>query len=113
MPGRTYSREFKFEIVRQIESGERRIAQICREQQIADSLIQRWRKQYRQQGEEAFTPGVRMEADALERKVAELERFCGQFAAVSAQTAFCPHHGLRPWLPPLSEPDQGVGDRSP
>jgi transposase-like protein len=84
MPGRTYSREFKLEIVRQIESGEKRIAQICREHQIADSLIQRWRKQYRQQGEEAFTPGARMEVDALERKVAELERFCGQLALENA-----------------------------
>ncbi len=31
MPGRTYSREFKLAIVRQVASGEQRPAQICRE----------------------------------------------------------------------------------
>jgi transposase-like protein len=31
MPGRTYSREFKLLIVRQLSNGEKRPAQVCRE----------------------------------------------------------------------------------
>jgi transposase len=80
MPGRTFSREFKLDLVRQIEAGDIGAAQACREHQLARSLLDRWRKQYAQRGEFAFSPGPATEQEALERKVAELERFCGQLA---------------------------------
>jgi transposase len=47
---------------------------------LAKSLLDRWRKEYEQRGEAAFTEKQLSEQEALERKVAELERFCGQLA---------------------------------
>ncbi len=80
MKGRIHSREFKLEVCRQVAAGEKRPAQVCREQQLSASLLIRWRKEYERRGEAAFTPGPDSEVEALEQKVAELERFCGQLA---------------------------------
>ena len=44
MPGRTHSRDFKLSVCRQIASGERRPAQVCREHGLAESLLLRWRR---------------------------------------------------------------------
>jgi transposase len=84
MPGRTFSREFKLDVVREIEEGHKRPAQACREYQLADSLLTRWRQEYRQRGEAAFTPREGGQPSALEARVAELERFCGQLALENA-----------------------------
>ena len=77
---RVHTREFKLACCRQVVSGEKRQAQLCREHNLSASLLQRWRKEYEAYGEEAFLPGPKSEVDRLERKVAELERFCGQLA---------------------------------
>jgi transposase len=84
MPGRTFSRDFKLEVVREIEEGRKRPAQVCREYQLADSLLTRWRQEYRQRGEAAFTPHEGGQPNALEARIAELERFCGQLALENA-----------------------------
>jgi transposase len=65
MRGRSHSREFKLEIVRQLASGEKRPAQVCREHNLAASMVAGFRQEY-------------------EAKVAELERFCGQLAMENA-----------------------------
>jgi putative transposase len=80
MKGRIHSRELKLEVCRQIASGEKRPAQVCRERQLSASLLARWRKEYDARGEDAFTPGPASEIEALEQRAAELERFCGQLA---------------------------------
>ncbi len=41
MPGRTFTREFKLDVVRQIASGAKRPAQICREYNLAESVLNR------------------------------------------------------------------------
>ena len=84
MRGRVHTREFKLEVCRQIASGEKRPAQICREHEVANSLLARWRKEYEQYGNGAFLPGPKSEQEANERKVADLERFCGQLALENA-----------------------------
>jgi putative transposase len=85
MPGRTFTREFKLAIVRQLSSGEKRPAQVCREHGLADSVLTRWRREYSERGEAAFTPkGGNSEASPLEARIAELERFCGQLALENA-----------------------------
>jgi transposase len=43
-------------------------------------VLDRWRKEYEQRGEAAFSEKGLTEHEALERKIAELERFCGQLA---------------------------------
>jgi len=80
MRGRTHSREFKLEIVRQLASGEKRPAQVCREHNLAASMVARWRQEYDTRREAAFAPLEPTPTQALEAKVAELERFCGQLA---------------------------------
>jgi transposase len=80
MRGRAHSREFKLDCVRQVATGQRRPAQICREHGLAQSVLLRWRKEYAARGEDAFTEKRLSETEALEAKVAELERFCGQLA---------------------------------
>lgn len=84
MPGRTFSRDFKREVVRQIADGCKRPAQVCREYQLADSVLSRWRKEYDERGEAAFTPKAGGQPSTREARIAELERFCGQLALENA-----------------------------
>ena len=78
---RNHTREFKLECCRQVATGHKRPAQLCREHNLAQSVLLRWRKEYEARGEEAFTekqPSSREET--LEARIAELERFCGKLA---------------------------------
>lgn len=85
MPGRTFTREFKLAIVRQLSSGEKRPAQVCREHGLGDSVLARWRREYSERGEAAFTPHAgNGETSSLEARIADLERFCGQVALENA-----------------------------
>ena len=74
-------------VVRQVASGAKRPAQVCREHQLGESLLARWRREYEERGEAAFTPrvlaGQAVQA-AAEQRVAELERLCGQLALENA-----------------------------
>jgi transposase-like protein len=84
MPGRAHSAELKLTVVREVESGEKRMAQVCREHGLSESLVHRWRRQYIERGEAAFRPLPVEGPGALARRVAELERFCGQLALENA-----------------------------
>lgn len=78
--GRTHSREFKLEVVQQVASGAKRPAQVCREYGLANSVLDRWRQEYAARGDAAFSPREPEGEEALQRRIAELERFCGQLA---------------------------------
>ena len=71
-------------IARQVASGERRPAQICREHSLDESVLLRWRKEFDARGEAAFTPREGNESTGLAQRVAELERFRGQLALENA-----------------------------
>src|SRR4051794_4775700 len=79
MNGRFHTREFKIQLCKQIESGEKRPAQICREHKLAESSLLKWRKEYQARGEAAFTSRepteIPSEKLGYEEKIAELERF--------------------------------------
>ncbi|MCA1837704.1 MAG: transposase [Actinobacteria bacterium] len=78
---RNHTREFKLECVQQVATGQKRPAHICREHNLSQSVLLRWRKEYDTRGEEAaFTEKRLSESEALEAKIAELERFCGKLA---------------------------------
>lgn len=79
MQKRMHSREFKLEVVRQITTGQKRPAQVCRDYGLADSVVWRWLKEYRERGEAAFSPQSG-EPTTHEKRIAELERFRGQLA---------------------------------
>ena len=84
---RTFAREFKLDLCRQIQGGQKRPAQLCREHQLAEGLLLRWRREYDLRGEAAFSVRDTPEASPtalLGQKVAELERFCGQLSLENA-----------------------------
>jgi len=80
MQKRVHSREFKLDIVRQIATGQKRPAQVCREYGLAESVLSRWRKDYQERGEAAFEPLKAEGATSQEQRISELEQFCGQLA---------------------------------
>jgi transposase len=80
MRGRVFGREFKLEVCRQLASGQKRPAQVCREHHLAETVLRRWRKEYAARGEAAFSAPEADGPTSLEQRVAELERFCGQLA---------------------------------
>jgi transposase-like protein len=67
--------EFKLQCCRQVSTGEKRPAQICREHNLSESVLLRWRKEYEARGEAAFTEKQPSGDEALEARIAELERF--------------------------------------
>ncbi|GLV54089.1 transposase [Dictyobacter sp. S3.2.2.5] len=82
MHKRQHSPEFKLEVVRQVASGEKRPAQVCREHGLAESVLSRWRKGYQERGEAAFRSQTPATSEAA--RIAELEQFCGQLALENA-----------------------------
>ena len=77
---RNHTRVFKLQCCRQAATGEKRPAQICREHNLSESVLLRWRREYDARGEAAFTEKQLSGNEALEAKIAELERFCGKLA---------------------------------
>jgi transposase len=77
---RNHTREFKLQCCRQVATGQKRPAQLCREHNLSESVLLRWRKEYEACGEAAFTEQQLSENEALEARIAELERFCGQLS---------------------------------
>lgn len=75
MKKRVFSREFKLEVVRQWSSGEKRLAQLCREHGLCETVVRRWRDQDEQDGEGAFRHGTPADPDACDdkRRIAMLE----------------------------------------
>ncbi len=93
--GRTHSREFKLEVVRQIASGAKRPVQVCREYGLANSVVDRWRHDYAERGDAAFGPPVVTGEAALEARIADLERLCGQLVLENTALKKGLKHG--PW----------------
>jgi transposase len=79
-PRRNHTREFKLQCCRQVATGQKRPAQICREHNLSQSVLLRWRKEYEARGEGAFTQKQPSADGALQVRIAELERFCGQLS---------------------------------
>lgn len=86
---RQHAAAFKFEVVRQLEAGEKSLAAICREYELDPSLVIGWRQRVRERGSQAFPgspagssavfpPGTPTTIGAAEARIAELERLVGQ-----------------------------------
>src|SRR3954452_11945192 len=68
----------KLELVMASWRGERSIAEMCREHDISESLLRRWREQVLEAGMERFAAGgQRSQGAEQRRRVAELERALG------------------------------------
>ena len=79
LPGkrRTYSREFKLKVLREIEAGKSQ-AQAAREYQLSDTAIYKWRQQLNKYKDQAFAG--RGHAYTDEARISELERMVGRLA---------------------------------
>ena len=71
---RTFSQEFKGQVVEELLSGESRPAQLCRRHNISSSLLYHWKKQY---GRGKFNNEATAEA-ALKDRIEKLERLVGR-----------------------------------
>jgi transposase len=76
-----YSRDLKIAAMRALDAGSRN-AEVARKYQVSPHLLERWRGEWRAQGELAFPGigrrGVSLPAVEDARRIAELERKIGQ-----------------------------------
>lgn len=79
-PKRSFDREFKLQVVRQLVTGQKRLAQICREYDLCQSLVRHWRTLYERDGENAWLTSDRngQVARDPEVRIAELEAALGR-----------------------------------
>lgn len=76
---RKFTAQQKTEIVLASLRGSKTIAQLCREHDISDSLLRKWRDQFLAAGAERLQgKAERTELDELRSQVAKLERALGR-----------------------------------
>jgi transposase len=81
---RTFSREFKLQVARQVSTGEQRLAQLCREHSLCQTLVRKWKRQYELFGEMAWPVhnGTRVSLPVpeptAEERIAALEAALGR-----------------------------------
>ena len=73
---RSYSHQFKAELVLEALKGEKSAAQICRERSISHDLLTRWRRQFLERAPQVFTDGA--SGSQQQVRIADLERLVGQ-----------------------------------
>ncbi len=78
---RQFSREFKLQIIAEVESG-KSIVQVAREHQIHPITIGKWRKEHSEYGGKSFAGNGN--TYKLEARIAELERMIGQLTMENA-----------------------------
>jgi len=74
---RTFTPEFKLQCVLDIISGRKRPVQICRENNISESLLSRWRQHFTENAVVIFEPKHQQNGTSAQR-IAELERLVGR-----------------------------------
>ena len=73
---RTFTSDFKFQVVMEVLTGEKQPCEICREHQIAEPVLYRWRKEFLEKGVQIFDR--RKQAQSDDGRIAELERVIGK-----------------------------------
>ena len=79
-PKRKFSREFKIKVVQETESGTKSRAQLAREYELSNGMINKWIEAYRADPINAFTKSgnSHSETDKLKAKIHELEWALGR-----------------------------------
>jgi len=83
---RQFTAQFKLETVLEVLRGEKPIAQICRDRQVTDSLVYKWRQEFLDKAPNLFEnkqTAASTQARQAER-IAELERLVGQLTMENA-----------------------------
>lgn len=75
MDRRSFSREFKLSVMRELEAG-KPVVEVCRQHSLKKDVVYRWKKEYRKNPGLAFSgPG---NVSTVEARNAELERMVGR-----------------------------------
>lgn len=75
---RTFTPDFKLEAVLDMMRDEKTIAQICRERDITESLLYKWRDAFFERAPAIFADGRSNGNDPHAERIAELERMVGK-----------------------------------
>lgn len=75
---RIFTREFKLSVLWELENG-KSAAELCREHALSPSLLYKWRCQYRENPQSAFSGHGNI--NSLNARIAELERIVGRLYA--------------------------------
>jgi len=78
---RKYTRDFKIQVVQEIEQGLKSRAQINREHELSEGLVVKWIAAYRKDPQNAFTGvngGTNSEIDKLKARISQLEWALGR-----------------------------------
>lgn len=75
---RQFSPQFKFDIVMQLLTHEKTITELCREHQLKDSLVYRWRDELLARGPNVYGRDAGDPTTADQVRMAELERMVGR-----------------------------------
>ncbi len=76
---RKFTAQQKTELVLASLRGQKTVAEICRENDISETLLRRWREQFLAAGAERLNgKAERTEVDELRRQVSRLERALGR-----------------------------------
>jgi transposase len=73
---RRFTPQFKSQVVLQLLSGERSMAELCREQQLTSQMIGAWKQQFVAAATQAFESDADRKAE--QERIAELERMVGK-----------------------------------
>ena len=75
MRRKRFDREFKLEVVRDLESG-KSLGEVCRQHNISANMASRWRREYRANPKRAFAG--QGNPSTAEARIAQLERTVGK-----------------------------------
>ena len=75
---RTFTAEFKAKAVLAILSGAKSTAEVCREHQVKESVVARWKHQFLERASKVFEKG--RPDDTAQARIAELEQMVGKQA---------------------------------
>jgi len=75
---RTFTPEFKFQVVMDYLTGKKRRVEVLREHELNDGTLDRWIKQFEEKGHQVFAGGEPGAESAQAQRIAELERLIGR-----------------------------------
>ena len=75
---RSFSTEFKFQVVMDLLTGRKRRVEVVREHQLSDSTLERWCKQFQERGPRVFDSDARL--GSVDLQVAHLFCVIGRLA---------------------------------
>ncbi|GHO49219.1 transposase [Ktedonospora formicarum] len=74
-----YNADLKLQVVLEVLKGEKTMAQICREHEVATDLVCHWRDVFLERAPQVFTdPRVKSQEAKDEQRIADLERMVGR-----------------------------------